>query len=86
MTYGVSKEEAARFGLPCGGTPRLLQEPLRDTVWIDEVLSRTAKHKLVERRLDLATGSVSIEDASRGQASPSTARRCARPSGRAGDC
>src|SRR3954447_13092184 len=27
IAYGVSKEEAARFGLPCGGTLRLVQEP-----------------------------------------------------------
>jgi len=27
IVYGVSKEEAARFGLPCGGTLRLLVEP-----------------------------------------------------------
>ena len=28
ITYGVTKEEAARFGLPCGGNLRLVQEPL----------------------------------------------------------
>ena len=27
VVYGVSREEAARFGLPCGGTLRLLVEP-----------------------------------------------------------
>ena len=47
INYGVSKEEAARFGLPCGGNLRLVQEPLADTVWIDEVLARTARHELV---------------------------------------
>src|ERR1044071_6037043 len=26
ITYGVTKEEAARFGLPCGGNLRLVQE------------------------------------------------------------
>ena len=30
VTYGVTKEEAARFGLPCGGNLRLVQEPLLD--------------------------------------------------------
>ena len=25
ITYGVTQEEAARFGLPCGGTLRLVQ-------------------------------------------------------------
>jgi xanthine dehydrogenase accessory factor len=30
IAYGVTREEAARFGLPCGGTLRLAQEPLLD--------------------------------------------------------
>lgn len=68
VTYGVTKEEAARFGLPCGGNLRLVQEPLGDTAWIDEVLSRTAAHELVARRLDLSTGAVTVEPAVRGEA------------------
>ncbi|HWI10220.1 MAG TPA: XdhC family protein [Burkholderiaceae bacterium] len=66
IAYGVTKEEAARFGLPCGGNLRLVQEPLQDAAWIDEVLARTARHELVARRLDLATGAVVVEAASRG--------------------
>ncbi len=68
ITYGVSKEEAARFGLPCGGTLRLVQEPLVDAAWIDEVLARTTRHELVARRLELHTGRVTVEPASRGEA------------------
>ena len=68
VTYGVTKEEAARFGLPCGGNLRLVQEPLADTAWIDEVLTRTARHELVARCLDLSSGRVSIEAATRGEA------------------
>lgn len=68
VTYGVTKEEAARFGLPCGGNLRLVQEPLADTAWIDEVLTRTARHELVARCLDLRSGRVSIEAATRGEA------------------
>jgi xanthine dehydrogenase accessory factor len=67
VNYGVSKEEAARFGLPCGGNLRLVQEPLVDAAWITEVLERTARHELVARRLDLASGQVSIESATRGE-------------------
>jgi xanthine dehydrogenase accessory factor len=68
IAYGVSKEEAARFGLPCGGNLRLVQEPLADTAWVDEVLERTARHELVARRLDLDSGVVTVEPASRGEA------------------
>lgn len=68
ITYGVTKEEAARFGLPCGGNLRLVQEPLLDTAWVDDVLARTARHELVARRLDLDSGAVSVEPAARGEA------------------
>ncbi len=68
VVYGVSKEEAARFGLPCGGNLRLVQEPLADTTWVDDLLARTARHELVARVLDLASGTVRIEAASRGDA------------------
>ena len=66
IAYGVTKEEAARFGLPCGGNLRLVQEPLQSVGWIDEVLARTARHELVARRMTLATGEVVVEAASRG--------------------
>ena len=68
IAYGVTKEEAARFGLPCGGNLRLVQEPLQSVAWIAEVLARTARHELVARTLDLATGAVRIEPARRGEA------------------
>jgi len=68
VVYGVTKEEAARFGLPCGGNLRLVQEPLVDFAWIDEVLERASRHELVARVVDLATGSVSVDSAHRGEA------------------
>ena len=66
MAYGVSREEAARFGLPCGGTLRLVQESLQETQWVEEVLRRTAAHELVGRTLTLATGHVALSEAPRG--------------------
>ncbi|MEO7854842.1 MAG: XdhC family protein [Rubrivivax sp.] len=65
--YGISKDEAARFGLPCGGNLRLVQEPLRSVAWIDEVLARTAGHQLVARTLQLDSGEITIEPAARGE-------------------
>ncbi|HXD42554.1 MAG TPA: XdhC family protein [Ramlibacter sp.] len=67
IAYGVSKEEAARFGLPCGGTLRLVQEPLRDPAWVEQLLARTATHELVARTLTLGTGEVKLAAASRDQ-------------------
>ena len=36
--YGVSAEEAKRFGLPCGGTLELVLEPLTRQSSLDELL------------------------------------------------
>jgi xanthine dehydrogenase accessory factor len=67
VTYGVTKEEAARFGLPCGGTLRLLQEPLTRTGWIDDLLVRAERHELAARVLDVETGMSRVEPAYRGE-------------------
>ena len=68
IAYGVTKDEAARFGLPCGGTLRLVQEPVHDVTWIEQVLQRTTAHQLVARTLSLSTGLVTLADAKRDQA------------------
>jgi len=67
IAYGISKEEAIRFGLPCGGTLRLVQEPVLDTAWAAQLLARTADHQLVARTLTMATGVVQLSSAVRGQ-------------------
>lgn len=67
LTYGVSKEEATRFGLPCGGTLKLLQEPLIDVQWIEELLARVKRHQLIARSLDITSGRVTLQPATRGQ-------------------
>ncbi|PUE06657.1 hypothetical protein B9Z51_11920 [Limnohabitans sp. T6-5] len=68
VAYGVTKEEASRFGLPCGGTLRLVQEPVQDTGWIEEILKRTSAHQLVARTVSLKDGSVTLSDARRSDA------------------
>jgi len=63
--YGISKEDAARFGLPCGGRLRIVLEPLREAAWLAELLSRVQNRELVTRELHLDTGEVRLEAASR---------------------
>jgi xanthine dehydrogenase accessory factor len=64
--YGITKEEAARFGLPCGGRLRIVLEPLAGAVaWLDELLARVSKRELVLRELALDTGAVRLAAASR---------------------
>jgi xanthine dehydrogenase accessory factor len=68
VAYGVTKEEASRFGLPCGGTLRLVQEPVQSTTWIEDVLARTNAHQLVARTVSLKDGTVQLRDAQRSEA------------------
>lgn len=64
-TYGISKEDAQRFGLPCGGRLQLVLEPVRDLASIAGVLGGIERHELVARSLDLETGVATLEAASR---------------------
>lgn len=68
IAYGVTKDEATRFGLPCGGTLRLVQEPVQEVGWIEQILERTTAHQLVARTLSLSTGGVTLAHATRDQA------------------
>lgn len=61
VTYGISADDAHRFGLPCGGTIQLAIEPLSGKSKITELLQRLQAHELVARRLDLRTGEVELE-------------------------
>jgi xanthine dehydrogenase accessory factor len=58
--YGVSAEEAQRFGLPCGGTLELVLEPLKPASGLDQLLARIERHELVTRQLDMKSGHVAI--------------------------
>ncbi len=63
VTYGVSADEARRFGLPCGGTIRLVTEPLTKESGILLLLREIEAGHLVSRRLDLLTGLASLHPA-----------------------
>ena len=66
VSYGISADEAHRFGLPCGGTIELAIEPLSPASGVEELLARLDRHELVARRLDLRTGAVSLSSAAPG--------------------
>ncbi len=61
--YGISAEEAKRFGLPCGGTLELVLEPLSQESGLDDLLARVERHEIVMRRLDMKSGRVTITPA-----------------------
>ena len=63
VRYGVSGDEAARFGLPCGGTLELVLEPLAAHSRVEELLSRLAAGERVRRTLALDSGAVTLAPA-----------------------
>jgi len=63
VTYGVSADEARRFGLPCGGTIQLVLEPLTRDSGIRALLREIEAGHLVSRRLDLLTGEATLHPA-----------------------
>ena len=63
VKYGISAEEAHRFGLPCGGTLQLVLEPLNAASGIDALLHAVEAGQLVARTLDMATGATVLQHA-----------------------
>jgi xanthine dehydrogenase accessory factor len=60
VKYGISAEEAHRFGLPCGGTIQLVLEPLSKASLIADLCDSVEDGRLLARRLDMATGAVQL--------------------------
>ncbi|MDF3889347.1 XdhC family protein [Cupriavidus basilensis] len=60
VKYGISAEEAHRFGLPCGGTIELVTEPLSADSHLDALLEAVERGKLVARTLDMASGRATL--------------------------
>jgi xanthine dehydrogenase accessory factor len=77
LTFGVTKEEARRFRLPCGGVIRVvveplhfretgqIPEPLQNRDWVAQLLQLVQAHRLVRRTLHFDTQQVELDDAGR---------------------
>jgi xanthine dehydrogenase accessory factor len=61
VTYGVTNEDATRWGLPCGGTLELVMEPVTEKSALGELLETIAKQQLVRRRLEMDSGRVALQ-------------------------
>ena len=62
--YGVSAEEARRFGLPCGGELEVIIEPEVAAHEIEALLAHISGGRIVARAVDLASGAWSFTPAS----------------------
>ena len=63
VTYGVTADQARRFGLPCGGTIELVLEPLTRESGMRALLHEVEEGHLVARRLDLGSGLATLHPA-----------------------
>lgn len=68
LRYGVTVDEARRFGLPCGGTLELVIEPAPDAALLDTLARRITAGQLVRRTVDVESGRVALDDGSRADA------------------
>ena len=64
--YGVTAEEARRFGLPCGGELEVIIEPEAGVADIEALLARIGEGRIVARHVDLASGGWTLEAAAAG--------------------
>ena len=63
LTYGISADEANRFGLPCGGTIELVMEPVVDHSRIAELVAAIGAGQRIRRTVDLQSGDATLEPA-----------------------
>jgi xanthine dehydrogenase accessory factor len=62
VKYGVSADEAHRFGLPCGGTLELVLEFNPDAASLLALVQSLADGHMVQRRTGMADGQVELID------------------------
>jgi xanthine dehydrogenase accessory factor len=61
IEFGVTRDDAERSGLPCGGRLELLAEQLTEAGSIEALLARLQQGELVARTVDLPSGRVTLE-------------------------
>ncbi len=62
VKYGITAEEANRFGLPCGGTLELVLEPIAEISQLEQLVAGLSGGRRIERILDMATGAVTLAE------------------------
>jgi len=56
IEYGVSSEDAQRFGIPCGGRLQIFVEPLQDAAPLKSLLQAMSERRFIRRSVHLETG------------------------------
>ncbi|HET7835183.1 MAG TPA: XdhC family protein [Variovorax sp.] len=63
VKYGITADEAHRFGLPCGGTLELLLEYDPDAESLKTLVAALEQGRLMQRTVQLADGAVALAEA-----------------------
>jgi xanthine dehydrogenase accessory factor len=63
VKYGITADEAHRFGLPCGGTLELLLEYDPDAESLQTLVAALEEGRLMQRTVRLADGAVALAEA-----------------------
>jgi len=63
VKYGITADEAHRFGLPCGGTLELLLEYDPDAESLKTLVAALEQGQLMQRTVKLADGAVALAEA-----------------------
>lgn len=62
IEYGVSSEDAQRFGIPCGGRLQIFVEPLQDAAPLKSLLQGMAERKFIRRSVHISTGKARLAE------------------------
>jgi xanthine dehydrogenase accessory factor len=60
MEYGISRDEAQRFRIPCGGRLQIFAEPLNTATQLLPLLQSLQDRKLIKRSVNLSTGQIKL--------------------------
>ncbi len=60
MEYGISRDEAQRFRIPCGGRLQIFVEPLNIVEQLQLLLDSLQDRKLIKRSVNLKTGQIKL--------------------------
>lgn len=60
MEYGISRDEAQRFRIPCGGRLQIFVEPLNSATQLEPLLQHLQARKLIKRSVNLTTGHIKL--------------------------
>lgn len=60
MEYGISRDHAQRFRIPCGGRLQIFVEPLNAIEQLQSLLASLQDRKLIKRSVNLNTGQIKL--------------------------